>query len=57
MKYKHVLVFLTLFVPAAGCGGDGVGFKGVDVSGTVFIDGKPLEGIEVYFYTDKFEGF
>lgn len=57
MTYKHVLLFLILLVPAIGCSGDSGGFKGVDVSGTVLIDGKPLEGVEVYFFTDKFEGF
>lgn len=57
MTYKHFLLFLILSVPAAGCGGGAGGFKGVDVSGTVSIDGKPLEGVEVYFFTEKFEGY
>ena len=57
MTYKHFLLFLVLFAPSVGCSGDSGGFKGVDVSGTVLIDGKPLEGMEVYFFTDKFEGF
>ncbi|RLT06019.1 MAG: hypothetical protein DWI21_11935 [Planctomycetota bacterium] len=57
MTYKHFLLFLILFVPAVGCSGGSSGFKGVDVSGTVLIDGKPLEGVEVYFFTDQFEGF
>ncbi len=57
MTYKHFLLFLILFVPAVGCSGGSGGFKGVDVSGTVLLDGKPLEGVEVYFFTDQFEGF
>ncbi|NOX53831.1 MAG: carboxypeptidase regulatory-like domain-containing protein [Planctomycetes bacterium] len=46
---------------AAGCGGgDGAGGpKTVDVSGTVFMDGKPLEGADVRFIgpDGKFIGY
>ena len=57
MTYKQVLLLLALFAPTFGCSGGAGGSKGVDVSGTVLIDGKPLEGVEVYFFTDQFEGF
>lgn len=39
-----------------GCGG-GSGPQGVDVAGTVTLDGKPVDGVEVFFFTEKFEGF
>lgn len=39
-----------------GCGrSDGV--TGVNVSGTITMDGKPLDGVEVYFINENFEGY
>lgn len=48
-----IALFLTIVV--FGCSKGGV--KSVDVAGTISLDGKPLEGVEVFFSTDKFEGF
>jgi hypothetical protein len=39
---------MTLMLAAAGCGGK---YKPVPVSGTVTLDGKPLEGAMVNFYS------
>ena len=59
-------VLLTLAVVGAtlvviGCAGpeQPTGPETVDVSGTVFLDGKPLEGAEVYFISPdgEFVGF
>lgn len=42
----------------SGCGGGGSGGpKTVRVSGTVTLQGKPLEGASVYFMSEKFSGF
>lgn len=48
-----VLLFCAI---AIGCGGKG-GVKAEDVAGTISLDGKPLDGVEVFFVTDKFEGY
>lgn len=40
----------------SGCG-SGDGIKTADVAGTITMDGKPLAGVEVFFSTDKFEGY
>jgi hypothetical protein len=46
---------IALFL-AAGCGrSDGV--KTVSVSGTIYLDGKPVEGLEVHFLGKDFAGF
>ena len=41
----------------AGCGEAGKKVKTVDVSGTVFLDEKPLEGVTVFFLTKEHVGF
>ncbi|MDY0166620.1 MAG: hypothetical protein RBS80_08760 [Thermoguttaceae bacterium] len=47
---------LLLALAAAGCGRrDGV--RTVGVSGTVYLDGKPVEGVEVYFVSPNHTGF
>lgn len=48
---------LFLAVVALGCGGSKSEIKAVDVAGTISLDGKPLPGVEVFFFTDKFEGY
>lgn len=48
---------LLLVMVAVGCGGSGSGAKAVDVSGTISLNGEPLEGVEVYFSGEKFEGY
>lgn len=55
MRHVSTLPYLILLMIAGGCGG-GAG-KAVDVAGTISLDGKPLPGVEVYFATDKFEGY
>ncbi len=52
----RVAVCLILSVCCIGCGGQSSP-QGADVAGTVTLDGKPLEGVEVFFFTEKFEGF
>lgn len=53
---KRLSVLLLLYcVMFLGCGGADSG--GVDVSGTVTLDGKPLADVEVYFVNKKFEGY
>ncbi|MDB5388913.1 MAG: hypothetical protein JWM11_4559 [Planctomycetaceae bacterium] len=47
---------LLLTVVALGCGGKS-GPRAVDVAGTISLDGKPLEGVEVHFASEKFEGY
>lgn len=55
------LCSLLLGSGLAGCGGAPAPAKGsvrkAPVSGTVTLEGKPLAGAEVYFYTEKFTGF
>lgn len=48
---------LSSLVSLSGCGGGGSGPKTERVSGTVTLQGKPLEGATVYFMTDKSSGF
>jgi hypothetical protein len=52
-------ISLLLFtIGLAGCGGGPPEIHDtVDVSGTVTVDGKPVEGVEVHFMTDTFAGF
>jgi hypothetical protein len=51
-----VLVLLLAVGAAAGCGRrDGV--RTVGVSGTVYLDGKPIECVEVYFVSTNHTGF
>ncbi len=40
-----------------GCGGGDNSVPTADVAGTVTKDGKPMAGVEVFFSTDKFEGY
>lgn len=52
-----ILGFLVLsFLASSGCGGD-EGPVTVPVKGTVFLDDKPAEGVEVRFYTEKHTGY
>ncbi|MDZ7617283.1 MAG: hypothetical protein U1E05_09775 [Patescibacteria group bacterium] len=48
-------LLLLLPLAIAGCGREGV--KTVGVTGTVYLDGKPVEGVEVYFATANHTGF
>jgi hypothetical protein len=52
-------LFCTFLVSSllVGCTKKAVQVPTVPVSGTVHIGGKPVEGVEVRFITDKFEGF
>jgi len=49
------LVALALLLPTS-CGKSN-GIKTVNVSGTVYLDGKPVEGLEVHFLGKDFVGF
>jgi hypothetical protein len=40
----------------AGCGGGSRGPKTVNVSGTVYLDGQPVEGVEIEFHGQDFVG-
>ena len=52
------IVLLFVCVTLAGCGGAGYDVPDTaDVSGTVTLDGDPVEGIEVHFMSDKFTGY
>ncbi|HEY0980998.1 MULTISPECIES: hypothetical protein [unclassified Schlesneria] len=47
------LILVTCIV---GCGSKG-GVKSVDVSGTVTLDGEPLQGADVYFSSGTYGGY
>ena len=49
-------IAVLLSIAALGCGGKSE-VKSVDVAGTISLDGKPLSGVEVYFSSEKFEGY
>lgn len=52
--------FLALVCLVLGCASEAPTkgtVKKAPVSGTVTMGGQPLEGADVYFYTDKFTGF
>ncbi len=54
------VVVLIVVCALSGCGGGGgadAGPKTAPISGTVTLQGKPLEGATVYFQSDKFTGF
>lgn len=56
MRSGLVVVLCFIVLMMSGCGGsDGV--ETATVSGTVTLDGNPIEGVEVFFNTDKFEGY
>lgn len=57
MSRAGIGLALLFVMIAVGCGGNGSGVKAVDVSGTVSLNGEPLEGVEVYFSSEKFEGY
>lgn len=52
---RIALCLLLTLAAVAGCGRDGV--KTVGVSGTVYLDGKPVEGVEVHFASANHGGF
>jgi hypothetical protein len=56
MSRHSILIAFVFTLFLSGCGGAGSP-KAVDVSGVISLDDKPLEGVEVYFATDKFEGY
>lgn len=56
MRRSVGCLVLLLSLVMLGCGGDAA-VRGVDVAGVISLDGKPLEGVEVFFFTDKFEGY
>lgn len=51
------IAWFSSSIAVLGCGGEGGGPKTARVSGTVTLQGKPLDGAAVYFMTDKFSGF
>ncbi|MCA9164829.1 MAG: hypothetical protein KDA62_17680 [Planctomycetales bacterium] len=55
LKYYVVICLVTLMV--LGCGGGRKRPKTARVAGTVYLDGKPLEGVEVSFLSDEFKGY
>ncbi len=50
-------IFLAPLLFALGCGDSPTPGRGVPVSGTVTLDGKPLEGASVTFMNGTFVGF
>ena len=50
------LCFAVCLLLSVGCGG-GDGVKTADVAGTITKDGLPLAGVEVFFSSEKFEGY
>ncbi len=57
--HNGVLLLLGILVTAGmtGCSKGPPGPKTVSVAGTVSIDGKPVEGVEVHFVSEKFASF
>jgi hypothetical protein len=51
------LASLGILIAFGGCGSGVAGPKTVRVSGSVILDGKPLENVEVHFISDKHAGF
>ena len=51
----RLVVLMLGFSLIAGCGKSG-DVKTVNVAGTVYIDGKPLDGVKVNFLTEKHAG-
>ena len=56
MRFLFCTILCMSAMTAAGCGRSG-GVETAGVSGTVTLDGSPVEGVEVFFFTDKFEGY
>jgi len=54
---NHRLSIGLLLLVSLGCGGSDNSVLTADVAGTVTKDGKPLAGVEVFFSTEKFEGY
>lgn len=54
-NYQRSIVLVLLV--SLGCGGADNTVPTADVAGTVTKDGKPLAGVEVFFSTEKFEGY
>ena len=54
---NHRLSIGLLLLVSLGCGGSDSSVLTADVAGTVTKDGKPLAGVEVFFSTEKFEGY
>jgi hypothetical protein len=50
-------ISLVLAICVLGCGGSKGGVKSVDVSGTISLDGEPLEGVDVHFSSGKVGGY
>ena len=57
MTRTMVLVAGLAVVGLVGCGGGGTSVKTVNVSGTITLDGKPLEEAEVHFVGEQHAGF
>lgn len=57
MRGVVVCIALVVATCVSGCGGSKGGIKSVDVSGTVSLDGEPLEGADVYFSSGKYGGY
>ncbi len=51
----RLAVGILVFSVIAGCGKSG-DLKTVNVAGTVYIDGKPVDGVKVNFLTEKHAG-
>jgi hypothetical protein len=58
MVYRWVALAMAGGLFLAGCTkGDPNAVKTVSVSGTITVGGQPMEGVEVRFVTEKFEGY
>jgi hypothetical protein len=49
-----VLILAVAIVSQSGCSGGKRGPKTVQVAGTLYLDGKPLEGAEIRFFSTDF---
>ena len=55
-KLGVLLIGCALLAGVIGCSGGGRNVKKVAVSGTVTLDGQPLEGVEIHFAGDGHNG-
>jgi hypothetical protein len=60
LVWSWSLLGILCMGPTIGCGKAPIpkgAVKKAEVSGTITLAGKPIEGAEVYFFTEKFTGF